>query len=121
MKIFAILVASVIFKGLIVYDTLGYTRSSGCHNDIVNFKDHPHNFRGKSECALGHEGWLKHSFFFHVNDVTLLDADTCILLSLLVLVPELGDDNNWVHSSIFCQSIRYDFKCFSIVLEDNSI
>lgn len=96
-------------------------QSSGSHDHIVDLQDHPHDLSGKGQCALCHEGRLKHVFLFHVDDVSLADADTRPGLALRVPVPQLSDNGNRADTCVFCKGVGDDFECLGVGPENDGL
>lgn len=96
-------------------------QSAGSHHDIVDLEDHPHDFGGKGECALGHQRGLQDAFFLHVDDVALLDTDSGEGLAFGVPVSELGDDVDRADSCVFGKSVRDDLQGFCVTSVDDCL
>ena len=83
-------------------------QSASSHNDVIDFEYHAHDLSGESQGALSDEGRLKNVFFLHVDNTALFHANSCVLLVIGMLVPELSHHIDWVHACVFGKSVRND-------------
>src|SRR2546422_959373 len=77
-------------------------------DDVVNPKHHDRRVRRRGDGLAPDPDRLDHVLFLHVGDFAAEDVDPCILVPLLVLLPQLDQDVDRVQARVFREGARDD-------------